>query len=393
MHPAPTSDPALERPAGPSRVRLLLRWAAAPALVFVLARLLLALARDRVGIGPTADSWIHWDALLYLDIADRGYVLMPCGAEYPPGSWCGNAGWFPGYPAVVQALTGLGVTPAVAAAAVSATCALALLVVLWVRFLGAEASARNLLLLGLAAVFPGAVYQHAGFPLSLLVLAVLVHLDLLRRRRWVLAGLAGAVAVATYPVAAVLPVTGLLGAAVLARGGRWQRVRAGLVVGALAGAGGLAVALRLRVATGHADAYLMVQEKYGHGVNPPWETVRDTVRPLWGGPGFTAETATRWQTLLVLVLVLLCLGGLARALLARRPGAVEDVPVALLLLGAWLMPLVVGSGVSLYRSEALLVPGVVLLRHLPRDATTALLVLAVPLAYVMAQLFFLGTLV
>jgi len=37
------------------------------------------------------------DSGLYLDIARHGYTLFRCT---PPnrGDWCGNAGWFPGYP-------------------------------------------------------------------------------------------------------------------------------------------------------------------------------------------------------------------------------------------------------------------------------------------------------
>lgn len=387
-----------------------------PLVVFVLVRLLLCLAAARSGSPAwAAGSWAHWDSALYLDIAGNGYALVRCGPEYPPGSWCGNAGWFPAYPALIRLVALLGLPLVTAAAVVSAAAALALLLVLWTRFLHARLAPGPLLLLLLAAVFPGAVYQHAVFPLALFVFAVLVHLDALQRRRWWLAGLAAALAASTYPLGVVLPLTGFVGAAVVAGGTAPARLRAAATVGGLAAAGALAVALRLQLSTGRWDAYLLVQDKYGHGLNPPWQTLQATLRPLADTEGFTAETAARWQTLFVAVVVAIALAGTTAALLrgggprgARRcagtgggatgDGTIADgparaaLPVALFVGAAWLMPLVVGSGVSLYRSEAALLPAVALLRLLPRDVAAVLLALALPLAYVMAQLFFTGRL-
>lgn len=387
-----------------------------PLAVFVLVRLLLALAAARSGSPAwVAESWAHWDSALYLDIAENGYTLERCGPEYPPGSWCGNAGWFPAYPALIRLVSLFGLPLVTAAAVVSAVATLALLLVLWTRFLHARLAPGPLLLLLLAAVFPGVVYQHAVFPLALFLVAVLVHLDALQRRRWLLAGLAAALAASTYPLGVVLPLTGFVGAAVAARGTACARLRAAATVGGLAAAGALAVALRLQLSTGRWDAYLLVQDKYGHGLNPPWATLLATLRPLAGSDGFTAETAARWQTLLVAIVVAIVLAGTTAALRrgqGRRgeagpgeagpgeagPGetgggeARAAVPVALFVGAAWLMPLVVGSGVSLYRSEAALLPAVALLRLLPRDVAAVLLALALPLAYVMAQLFFTGRL-
>lgn len=381
---------------------MLARLLLPPLVVFVLVRLLLSLAAVRSGSPPwVAGSWAHWDSALYLDIAENGYSLERCGPEYPPGSWCGNAGWFPAYPALIR-LVGLSGLPLVTAAAVvSAVTTLALLLVLWTRFLHARLAPGALLLLLLAAVFPGAVYLQAVFPIALFVSAVLVHLDALQRRRWLLGGLAAALAASAYPLGAVLPLTGFVGAALLAGGTLFSRLRAAATVGGLAAAGALAVVVRLQVSTGHWNAYLLVQDKYGHGLNPPWETLRATLRPLVGADGFTAATAAAWQTLLVAVLVALTLAGTTAALLrdggrhgeTGRGEARAALPVALFVGAAWLMPLVVGSGVSLYRSEAALLPAVLLLRLFPRDVAAVLLTLALPLAYVMAQLFFTGRLV
>jgi len=59
----------------------------------------------------------------------------------------------------------------------------------------------------------------------------------------------------------------------------------------------------------------------------------------------------------------------------------------------WMAPLIAGGNVSLYRSEALLLPAVILLPTLPRWLQFVLLVAAVLLSVPMAALFFRGILV
>jgi hypothetical protein len=59
----------------------------------------------------------------------------------------------------------------------------------------------------------------------------------------------------------------------------------------------------------------------------------------------------------------------------------------------WITPLVVGRGVSLYRSDALAFPVLLLLVELPAWLLAPLLVWLGVLAYWMAQLFFTGYLV
>jgi hypothetical protein len=63
---------------------------------------------------------------------------------------------------------------------------------------GASPRPANLACLALAAVFPGSVYEHALFPVSLAVAAGMAFLGLAARRRWTAAGLAGAAAAAAY---------------------------------------------------------------------------------------------------------------------------------------------------------------------------------------------------
>ncbi len=73
-----------------------------------------------------------------------------------------------------------------------------MLVALWNGFLRPR-GVRGWLLLGMAAVFPGAVYQHAIFPTSLALLCMVLAGVFIARERWALAGVVrgGGGAVAT----------------------------------------------------------------------------------------------------------------------------------------------------------------------------------------------------
>src|SRR5207248_599144 len=54
------------------------RWGT-PLLALAAARVLTAAAAVRAGVDPfRTESWVRFDAHLYLDIARQGYTLFPC---------------------------------------------------------------------------------------------------------------------------------------------------------------------------------------------------------------------------------------------------------------------------------------------------------------------------
>ena len=59
----------------------------------------------------------------------------------------------------------------------------------------------------------------------------------------------------------------------------------------------------------------------------------------------------------------------------------------------WLLPLTLGSDLSLYRAESLLLPIVILLVRLRPPVSAVFVVACVPIGYQMAQLFFNATLI
>lgn len=365
-----------------------------PLAVFILVRALLVAASFQTNADAfDKGTWIQWDSHFYLQIARSGHEISPCSV-HSRGSkqgWCGNTGWMPGYPYLLRALAGTGVSLETAAVALSAACAFLVLLLLWSLFLGHDPTPRNLAVLAVAGFFPGFVFLHAAFPLSLELVFLLLATACLIRERYFLAGLAGASAAFTYT-------SGVLFAAVAAG---WLTIR--LLKGELsfpAWVRGFLLASGLTVAgmalvlvihwqtTGHWDALFKIQSQYVEGVHNPLSTFLGKISRVFRWP-YRFKTGISWQTLLVAAFSLWLL-----VKNAARPREISDGNAVLLLylLFYWLSPLFAGPGLNIYRSELLLLPAVALLggERIPVTALFAAGFLAV--GYALSVVFFRGML-
>ena len=352
-----------------------------PLLAFLVARALLFVAALTTNVGPLdPSSFRRWDSDQYLSIAHRGYYLIECARTgYLPYGWCGNTGWMPAYPAVLDIVSTLTrLSPVAAGVVVSAGFEIAALRIAW-RLL----DERNFLVLLACALAPGMVYHHAIFPISMCAFFLLLTLSLLLRERWLGAGISSAVAAMTYSSGFLLaPIAGLFAAAVPAR--PTSRLRRSLVAGGVAIAGLAAVFALHHATVGAWDAFMRVQAKYGHGVYLPTVVRLEAVRPLWTGTGSIAPAL---QAVVVAA-------GLIALTIWRRV-AEFDARDALFLGTAgifWLVPLILG-GVNLYRADALIAPSLLVLRYAPRWVNGVVVAGLATLAFFMAQLFFRGILV
>jgi hypothetical protein len=352
-------------------------WAAALATLWITAAAL--------SYAPfSAETWARWDSVLYLDVARDGYDLFRCDPEqYPAGSWCGDAGWFPAYAWLVGALHLVGLPLPGAAVAVSWLAAGGTLLLLWHTFLGRRLAWAPAAALLYAAFVPGQIYDYAVFPLSLLALFTIAHLWLLDRGRWVAAGLAGAGAALSYPVGVVLaPVSALW----ILLAVRRDRLRA-LAASALTACGFAVFLLDQRLETGRWNAYFLVQDKYEHSLRDPFEVA-------WGamqlhGTALSPNNAPAFQTMLVTAVLVAVL---AELVLRRRTATRLDVLLAIWAVVTWAFPLT-QANVSVYRSQAALLPLALLVRRLPRPALVLAVAGALVLSVPMARLFVEGKLV
>jgi hypothetical protein len=360
------------------------------ALAFALAGTTVLATAAAKGYPPFAPTtWARFDSHEYAEIARHGYTLFHC----PPPSasdWCGNAGWFPAYPALAAVLSAVGIPLLTAALALSWLFTAATVALLWGTFLERRVSLAALGALAYAAFAPGMVYDWAIFPLSMLAFSTVAFLWLLIQGRWVAAGLAGAVAGLTYPVGALvaLPAAAWLFVAPAGSDMRERGRRAAIVAG-LSLSGPLLVVLVQWISLGHWNAYFLVQEKYGHDLHNPLKPILDGFDTLADGSLFQIAHAPAAQTVLVAAVLLCVLVDLGRR---RRTAPRADWLIAAWAVVTWLLPHA-QANLSVYRSQAALLPLALLVRRLPPVLLVAVVVVAVGLSVPMIQLFLDGKLV
>jgi hypothetical protein len=282
-----------------SLVRSAARWEAGveAAKVFVLTRAVILLvafiavmtlpiagASDAQMATARSFAWYHYDAILFIGIAQHGYSGP-------------NTAFFPLWPLLIRGMAMVlgGSFGAYywGAIALSNLCFL-LILVLFYRLLddefGAEVARRGILYL---ALYPYALFFFAGYSESLfllLTLSVFLALRIESEQSWWLAGALGLLAALTRTTGIVLvvPFVTLW----------WQRIRAGDLAGkvtwwhrgrvlapsTLIPAGTVGYILYL----GRTQGYLlqfssMEAQVWGRHLAPPWEGILGAMRALFSG--------------------------------------------------------------------------------------------------------------
>ena len=337
---------------------------------------------------PTA-SWGRWDTGHYLSIADSGYVYERCDgvANRGPEDWCGNSGWFPGYPYLMRVGSWFGPGLDTVGRAISITAMVGTWVVLWFGFLRRRPFLAGVLGMAIAAAFPASVYYGAIFPISTMLLALMLALVCIDRQRWLLAGCAGAVAATVYTSGVVVGALAFVPLTALSVGDLRARVRAALAVGVPIALGYLAVLANFQRDVGAWNAPLETQASYHFDPAFPLVTIYRQAQKL------TDEV----QPGIIGVQTLLLAGMVVTAGFVAFRDRVElslGERGAVVLVGAlWLLPLTLGGDLSLYRAESLLLPVVILLSRLRASLLAVLATACLPVCFMMARLFFDATLI
>jgi hypothetical protein len=268
---------------------------------------------------------------------------------------------------VIRAFMSRRLTPAKAGKLISEAFALALMGTLWYVLSRHEALAAPWPPLLLGAFFPGFIYDHAVFPTSMVSVFLLLALVLCADGRFLAAGCFGALAAFTYSTGVLVALAIFLGVALRAGLSRADRALAVLkapllcVMGAAAGLG-------FQWPTVGAEAFFRMQkEYYGNALGNPISTFAWNTARVWHGE-LSLASVPHVQTLLVAVLVL---SSCLIWAVTRKSKSLLDTLLLLNALVYWLVPQIVGKGVSIYRSEALLIGLVPLLGHLPSRAGMA----------------------
>jgi hypothetical protein len=338
---------------------------------------------------------VKWDGLRYLSIATRGYYRY--WGLYAPNTnfymWLGNFPWMPGYSLVVRLVIAVGFSPPAACVLVAAFFEIATLGLLWNLFFQARWSLANILCLLIAAFFPGMMYYHAAFPISLLNFITLLAFYFAVQRKWARSAFMCLIASPVYSLGFITGASISLWAIIDLRVGTFRNrlARAALVGGcSLAGIG--AVMLMQRIQIGVWFDFFRGQQQLGNAQSlpNPVKTFIRIMRPMTREqPYFTRAAAV--QTLLVSI----GLWSLICYTLVKKRDALPTLYAMILIFLAitWWLPLMLNRVGSIYRIESTLLPAVILMPKLPVPILAAVLAVCFFLAYWLCILFLQGRLV
>jgi Gpi18-like mannosyltransferase len=154
-----------------------------------------ALLESNLHLGVGLSSWLRWDTICYLMIAETGYTVHP-----------GLTVWPPFYPLLIRLFSFVLMPPVLAALVISSLGTWLAFFLLYILILENhdEITAKNTLFL--YAIYPSAFFLVAGYTESLFLALVLASLLLARKRAWGLAGIVAALATLTRNQGIVLSV-------------------------------------------------------------------------------------------------------------------------------------------------------------------------------------------
>jgi hypothetical protein len=262
--PSPLADEAPDATGQPERRLGRLEPWLRPIGIDVAARLASFLCMYAIAVAeqvPVAGLLRQWDGRWFLLAARSGYpTAVPPGFGDKAQS---TLGFFPAFPLVIRgvvAVTGLG-TEAAALLAVWLL-GLAASVLIWRLLADHEGPAAADLGTAFVVFSPAAFVLGMVYSEALLVAAAAGCLLALRHERWLLAGLAGAVASATDPLGAAVVVPCLVAAVAAVRSRRTWRA---LIAPVLAPGGMVAFFSYLWVHTGSPLSYYTAQRRGWQG--------------------------------------------------------------------------------------------------------------------------------
>lgn len=336
-------------------------------------------------------EFVRWDAEHYLSIAQEGYTFFPCSGsenDSTSQSWCGNAGWFPGYPSLIRLLVQLNLPGEIAGVLLSHFFMFLIFLLIWNGFFKQRLHLSCLNAILLVGFFPGSIYYQAVFPISMFTYFCLVTLYFMLKQKWLLAGTAGLCAAIIYPTGFLLSLLAIpafvnQSQSLTSRGQNALKVAIAPLIGLFS------VLAIHQILIGDFQAFFKVQAKYGHGIYDPLRTLSESLRSAillhTEDPFWIAHLQTTIVFCLMIMVMWVCM--------TQKEQLRQLWTIAGITLVFWGFPLVMGAGVHLYRQESILLPMVVLFQRFPVVLQIPVLIVCILLKYQMTILFFHGILI
>ena len=341
-------------------------------LIFLITKLTVFLVAYAFGCQKMWEGcFAHWDSSLYMSIAQEGHTLFDC--TYPKPVWCGNAGWSPFYPLLMRIVHEITHYNYEHSGGVVSTIFYFLYLKYMARLLNLERiDANSIVMLLLCAFFPGFIYLHAVFPLSLCLFLIAAFIFHLQKKDFFYCGILAMLLSWSYAsgLFILLPITCyFLGVLITEKRIAWldaSKIMLPVFLGMI-----ILYGYDYSV-TGHWDAMFLVQKKYNHGFYFLWDMFALRFNQL-------CENITQpngiiqLQNFYVFILAFWLLLSAIRATINKKFNKPESFFYIGFLIAYWFLPFCMGLEISLYRSSILLAVLLLLWKDKSLDAKIMLL--------------------
>ncbi len=338
-------------------------------------------------------NWIRADSGHYLAIAKKGYEFMSCSGIPGFGDdsiyFCGNTGWFPGYPYLIRLATYFGGSAEVLGAIISKVFLVGTLILILVLADVKSFSFKAFLLLFSACFFFGGIYYNAVFPISAVLFFVLLAFYFVMRHNLWAGSLSILICSFLYPTGFLLAVVIVTYLVLIERSQFLLNAKKAVLPLASGLLGVLLFFTILHFEVGHWDAFIKVQDKYGHGIHNPITNIYKSFSDI-NLKKLTVKDFPHLQSALVLLAYLMALIAFAFMKQFRRG---LQLLVFIYFTLYILFPWTIGGNLSMYRAEALLLPSVFLITGLSTRAILIAVLLLLIVYIPMSFLFFDTTLI
>ena len=324
------------------------------ALVFLTSKALVYFIMHLYGCETIwSNCFAHWDSGLYISIAQEGRTLFDCNYPNNP-QWCGNAGWSPLYPLLMRVIQELTQTKIEVAGGIVAAFFYFLFLYYMARLMELEkVNSNSLATLYACAFFPGFIYLHAVFPLSLCLFLLAAFIYYLKRKEFLLCGFLAMLLTWSYASGQFILIAiflYLLGILIYEKKIAWK-IGLKLILPSILGL--MILYFYDFWVTDHWNAMYLVQQKYKHGIYNTFDMLIDRFGILWSNID-NHTGIIQLQIFFVLILVFWFVATTIRALYNNKMYKPELCFYLGIILAFWILPFSMGLEISLYRGSILL---------------------------------------
>lgn len=339
--------------------------------------------------------WYRWDSGHYLHIAKEGYEFFPCAGNFgysdDATEFCGNTGWFPGYPYLIKVLSIFQIDLIQLGSLVSKFFYFSSIFLCLLIADIKAISFRSVIFTLLSTFALGFIYYNAIFPMSMVLFFALLGMYLILNSRYVGAGYCCFVASFIYPTGFLLTlvfIAFLLYKSLLESTFKVYFQYSFFI--AICGLCGILYVFGIfEYQVDEWKAFILVQGKYGHGIHNPYEDIVSLVNRLSIKDFRISDTISYQSFFAIFGYIILTVLFVIKKMYHEAVYFLTYIYISAYLIFPW----IVGGDLSMYRSESLLFPYVLMLKDVKAQYLSILLIIVLTIGVAMSYLFFRSVLI